>query len=102
MSSDPGLQPERTTLAWSRTALSVCGCVLGMLRLATPDDLASRAVGGSLALAGAVVLLAARRRVGELRRARPGAPSPAVVLCLAVGLAGAGAGALVLQALAGS
>ncbi|RJL32883.1 DUF202 domain-containing protein [Bailinhaonella thermotolerans] len=79
---DTGAQPERTALAWNRTALSLAVCGLVGLRLS----------GGpvSMALCAAVTALAAvlllrtvhRRHLRRQRRLRAGEPiaDPAAVL----------------------
>ncbi|GLW62552.1 hypothetical protein Arub01_07960 [Actinomadura rubrobrunea] len=64
---DPGAQPERTALAWSRTTLSLLAAGLLCLRLAPS------AVGAALAAAavcGAAALQMRRARRAHLRRAR--------------------------------
>lgn len=38
MTSDPGLQPERTSLAWARTGLSSTGAALVLARVAVVRD----------------------------------------------------------------
>lgn len=55
MNRDPGLQPERTRLAWRRTLLALTGVTVLEIRLA----LAGRAFDAALAGLAAVVWLAA-------------------------------------------
>ncbi|MET9851990.1 DUF202 domain-containing protein [Streptomyces sp. NPDC006450] len=90
---DPGLQPERTRLAWRRTTLSCAVVAVLALRQAL------MAAGGSLgAVAGVAVvallwlafLCVAHRRVRELATAQPAAlPAGAALAATActVGLA---------------
>jgi uncharacterized membrane protein YidH (DUF202 family) len=100
--SDPGLQPERTALAWRRTGLAlVVGSLLGLRvlpQLMGPAGVAIAAVGVALAL---VVLAAAHRRYRRVHRiltsgsadraGLPGGGLPALVAALT---ACAGAAAL--------
>ncbi|WP_106400485.1 DUF202 domain-containing protein [Actinocorallia populi] len=60
---DPGLQPERTELAWRRTGLALAaGCLLSMRALSPLPGAWSAAVGlGRLALALAGLASASRR-----------------------------------------
>lgn len=78
---DPGLQAERTAMAWQRTALGV-GAV-GALLVHHAGGLSLETVPGLLALAAALALLLAaeRRYVTAVRRVREGLPttSPALV-----------------------
>lgn len=78
---DPGLQAERTAMAWQRTALGV-GAV-GALLVHHAGGVSAKAVPGLLGLAVALVLLVAaeRRYVTTVRRVRAGHPtaSPALV-----------------------
>lgn len=75
---DPGLQPERTTLAWVRTAIALAAVTLLFLRY-VPGPLAVRLVVGGCALlmAGTLVATAARRhtRVSGAFSAGDAAPS---------------------------
>lgn len=54
---DPGLQPERTTLAWVRTAIALAAVTLLFLRY-VPGPLAVRLVVGGCALLLAGTLIA--------------------------------------------
>ena len=97
---DPGLQPERTALAWRRTALSVAVGSLAAGRLLEP---LLGGVGWVLAVAGVAsgfgLLLAAGRRAALVDRAlaatgdlrtEPGAGllAAAAVVAVLVGVAG--------------
>ncbi|WP_432546256.1 DUF202 domain-containing protein [Kineococcus sp. SYSU DK004] len=89
---DPGLQPERTALAWRRTALGVLVGSLVLARLLAPVlGGAALAVALTGAAAGTWLLVASGRRSahqvrvllrdGDLR-AGPGAGVPAVAAAL--------------------
>lgn len=107
---DPGLQPERTALAWRRTALSTAAAAAVLARVAQAEGdhvaVATSLVAGAVAVA--CWLLAGRRydrataslgEHGDLRQAALG-PAAATLcaasLCLSLGalhlvLAGGGA-----------
>ena len=95
---DAGLQPQRTALAWNRTALAVVVNALLVLRAGAHGGHTALLAAGCLLLAGAGVRVACgawRRRVLLLQP--PAAPSPAVVwTALAVAGLACGAGALSL------
>lgn len=71
---DPGLQAERTAMAWQRTALGVGG--IGALLVHYAGGLGVRAIPGifGLAVALALVLASERRYERTVRRVRAGAP----------------------------
>ncbi len=96
---DPGLQPERTRMAWRRTTLSCA--VAGVLAVrqalrSGPDPLAVLAV-ALIVLAFLAFLAAANRRIHALNTPRPPAMSPraagAAAVCT-IALAALGAGLL--------
>ncbi len=78
---DPGVQPERTELAWRRTALSICfGSLVSMRVLPELIGTLGLAVGGAGVAFSAVLWVLARPRCRAFReamahpdRARPGA-----------------------------
>ncbi|HEY2643248.1 MAG TPA: DUF202 domain-containing protein [Galbitalea sp.] len=86
-STDPGLQPERTALAWRRTALSMCGGALVTFRI-FPDLLGGFGfLAAALALGVAATVLVAselrfRRDHAALLEARhhPTAPTNRIPL----------------------
>jgi uncharacterized membrane protein YidH (DUF202 family) len=99
---DPGLQPERTLLAWRRTVLALAVGSLVALRV-LPPALGGWAVWPGLAglvLSGGLWLLAGRRAATAYRALRDGASGPlpggGQLLFLAVVVAAAGGLGLVL------
>ncbi|KUH36036.1 MULTISPECIES: DUF202 domain-containing protein [Streptomyces] len=71
---DPGLQPERTRLAWRRTTLSCTVAAVLAARQALHGGEASAVgvLGAGLSLLVWIAFLAvAHRRIGELDRGRP-------------------------------
>jgi len=62
---DPGLQPERTALAWRRTGLAVAVGAIASTRVLAPTLGAGAVVIGLLGLVLAVLLV-----IGSTRRAR--------------------------------
>jgi uncharacterized membrane protein YidH (DUF202 family) len=83
---DPGLQPQRTALAWARTGLAMIVNSLLVLRLGV--NAADRPVEllgiGFLAISAGMLLIGERRR-RQLARAPAGA-SPRVMAGCAVGV----------------
>ena len=74
----PGLQAERTSLAWSRTALAASVAALLVTRDGVVSHRSALTVAGLLLLGVAVVtLVAARRRQSSISRAVAGGRSPA-------------------------
>ncbi|RGC69857.1 hypothetical protein C5N14_05470 [Micromonospora sp. MW-13] len=66
MTGDPGLQPERTRLAWRRTLLALTVVTVLTVRLALTGDAAGAVLAG-VAIAGwaATLALCWRRAVGS-------------------------------------
>ena len=102
---DPGLQPERTALAWRRSTLALVVGGAVALRLLPPLlGPWSLAIGAALLLAAGGIWAAAAVRVRRIRSAVPaGVPLPGgLLIALLTGtIAAAAAAALVLSILLG-
>ncbi|MFU8853700.1 DUF202 domain-containing protein [Micromonospora sp. SL1-18] len=72
MTGDPGLQPERTQLAWRRTLLTLTGVTVLLVRLALAGDQADAALAGLAVLGwlGALALTWRRATGTGPRRAQ--------------------------------
>ena len=87
---DPGLQPERTVLAWRRTALALLVNGALVLRAAVQGESPTLAIAAALVLAAAAVVVALTfRRDRELQwpGAAPAVPPArlvALVACAAI------------------
>ncbi|MGW1294615.1 DUF202 domain-containing protein [Streptomyces sp. NPDC002533] len=83
---DPGLQPERTRLAWRRTTLTatVVALLAGRQALHSGASPAALVAGALSALAWLGFLLVAHRRVAVLGVARPGQLAPRGALTAAL------------------
>ena len=88
--ADPGLQAERTRLAWSRTAMTLVIDAVLLVRIAitTRDPVVIACGTGMVALSAAVFTLAAKRS-RTLTADRQASPAPGLVrgLGLATALA---------------
>lgn len=59
---DPGLQPERTSLAWTRTTLAMLVCSLALVRWYSDFPAVMMIVAAVLGLAAVLILLRSRSR----------------------------------------
>ncbi|MBK1786482.1 DUF202 domain-containing protein [Prauserella cavernicola] len=81
-----GLQPERTGLAWQRTALSTAACGLLLLHAAARSGWGTLAVPAVVASASAIVLAVVGWRRERVLRRDPEPPPPSRALILGVAL----------------
>ncbi|MEJ8856756.1 DUF202 domain-containing protein [Variovorax robiniae] len=87
---DPGLQPERTAMAWTRTAISAMVSAVVYLKMALTANSLLLGVGGAVLLFGALglVLISMRRRVDLVDVNKRAAPAghllkwTAIVVCV--------------------
>ncbi len=102
MARDPGLQAERTAMAWSRTAHGALLNALVLLRAGVVEQRREvTAIGALLLLAAALTYaFARRRRRGLLRRGQPAAAPPLALLGVALATGLCSVGALLAIALA--
>ncbi|MET9379375.1 DUF202 domain-containing protein [Streptomyces sp. NPDC003035] len=79
---DPGLQPERTRLAWRRTTLACTVVAVLAAKSAVRDEVTAAGIAGAAltALVWVAFLAVAHRRIHALDAARPGPLSPRGVL----------------------
>ena len=80
---DPGLQPERTELAWSRTALGIAVVAALVIRAGVMvDDRALVAAGVLVAVLSGTAMMAGYRRRRSLAQELPQPSPPALMLLL--------------------
>lgn len=91
---DPGLQPQRTSLAWSRTALALGVNALLVLRAGVQSgDALLFTLGGLAALHAVAIATLAIHRKHQLAR-HPCAPGTAVVAITAISVVVAAVGGM--------
>jgi hypothetical protein len=96
-----GLQPERTALAWQRTAVTALVLLMSTVVLGLRVDQPVLAAAGALVTgASAGLLVAVRRRFHDLGQRQPaGSPFVAMVAVAVVVLLGGAGGAVVAVSL---
>lgn len=80
---DPGLQPERTALAWSRSALAMLVVALLCLRVAFATEQRIALLASSLAFLAALVMVLRRWTRPDYDRVRDDVTSPATQFLVA-------------------
>ncbi|MEU5720655.1 MULTISPECIES: DUF202 domain-containing protein [unclassified Micromonospora] len=87
MTGDPGLQPERTRLAWRRTLLTLTGVTVLLVRLALTGGATGAALAGLAVLAWLGALAVSWRRATGTGAWRPPRWSFPLTALTAAGLA---------------
>lgn len=95
---DPGLQPERTSLAWTRTAWSMLVTAGVWLKIGTESHRLGITATGIFLLAGAFLawVIGVRRRNELLSRRAVKAPSAHLMAAVALGVLVSAVGAMAM------
>ncbi|PZF98355.1 DUF202 domain-containing protein [Micromonospora deserti] len=88
---DPGLQPERTRLAWRRTALALTVIMVLTVRLAVTGDAVGAVLAGVAVLGWGAALAVCWRRASGTRPIASGGRSLPLVALATAGFAALGA-----------
>jgi hypothetical protein len=93
---DPGLQPERTRLAWRRTALHLGIVAVLTVRMSFPLGRSAALPSAAAILAWAIGVAVVYRRGGRMAEPRPGAAGGALVIVAALTAAYAALGVVLV------